>query len=54
MNFWPLNKFINNFGKIAAPLAQFPKKDSFLWTREVEELFVKIKEATTKSPVLAY
>lgn len=38
------HRFVKSYGSIAWPLKQL-KKDSFAWTEEVEEAFIKLKNA---------
>ena len=49
-------RFIAGFADIAAPLHQYTKKEEapFVWSREPEEAFDKLKAVLTKTPVLAY
>lgn len=48
-------KFISEFSTIAFPLTQLTRKDKrFDWTRECDEAFLRLKEALTSAPVLAY
>ena len=46
-------KFIQDYGKIVAPLTYMLKKNSFKWTTKAEEAFHRLKEATTQALVLA-
>lgn len=46
-------KFVRHYGLVAAPLTHMMKKNSFQWTEEAKAAFSQLKEATTKSPVLA-
>ena len=46
-------KFIHDYGKIASPLTNMLKKDSFTWTSALERAFQDLKEAMTQAPVLA-
>ena len=46
-------KFIQDYGKIAAPLTNMLKKNSFKWNTKAEEAFQRLKEAMTQAPVLA-
>lgn len=45
-------KFIQGYGKIAAPLTQLLRKNSFSWTEESTQAFLKLKKAVTNPPVL--
>ena len=48
-------RFIKNFSKIAAPLHQLTHKNtSFLWTKETEESFERLKTLLCSSPILGY
>ena len=54
-------KFIHNYAKVAKPLHQLVSGDnaklkhtSVQWTEECEELFCKLKELCSNTPVLAY
>ena len=46
-------KFIQDYGKIATPLTNMLKKNSFKWNTKAEEAFQRLKEAMTQAPVLA-
>ena len=46
-------KFIQNYGKIAAPLTKMLKENSFVWSLAAEKAFEALKEVMTKAPVLA-
>ena len=46
-------KFIHDYGKIASPLTNMLKKDSFAWTFASERAFQDLKEAMTQAPMLA-
>lgn len=45
-------RFINNFGSIAAPLTQLLCKDAFHWTEAATNAFVALKHALIVAPVL--
>ena len=48
-------KFIWNYSKIVLPLTQLTKKNqAFVWTREADKAFTRLKEAFTSTPVLAH
>ena len=46
-------KFIQDYGKIAAPLTQMLRKNSYKWSPLAESAFQKLKDAMTGAPVLA-
>ena len=46
-------KFCKNFSTVAAPMTQLLKKDQcFVWTRECQDAFNKIKSLLISAPVL--
>jgi hypothetical protein len=45
-------KFVQHYGRIAAPLTTLTKKDSFSWTLEETKYFEQLKEVMCKDPVL--
>ncbi|GJR92736.1 putative nucleotidyltransferase, ribonuclease H [Tanacetum coccineum] len=47
-----LKQFISNFSSIMAPLTNFMKGKSFVWTKEVELAFQVVKEKLTTTPIL--
>ena len=48
-------RFIAGFADIAAPLHQYTQKESpFVWSKEAEDAFDKLKAVLTETPVLAY
>ena len=46
-------KFIQDYGKIAAPLTQMLRKNSYQWSDKAVTAFEKLKNAMTRAPVLA-
>ncbi|MCH80903.1 RNA-directed DNA polymerase (Reverse transcriptase) [Trifolium medium] len=46
-------KFIKDYGKIAKPLTELTKKDSFKWNEQAQLAFEVLKAKLTSAPVLA-
>src|SRR5271156_1262512 len=49
-------KFIAGFSKLAQPLyaASMVEAKNFIWTKNLDECFTKLKIALTTAPILAY
>lgn len=47
------HKLIRDYGKIAKPLTELTKKESFKWGVEVKQAFEALKKAITTPPVLS-
>ena len=45
-------KFVQHFGKIAAPLHQLLTLDTFEWTDSTQDAFLNLKRALTTAPIL--
>ena len=50
-----LSRFLNRLSEIVAPIGELTKKNTeFVWSKECDDAFLKIKELITKAPVLSY
>jgi hypothetical protein len=45
-------RFIQDFGKLAAPLTSLLKRDAFQWSPAAETIFLALKRSLTSAPVL--
>lgn len=46
-------KFVHHYNLISKPLTNLPKKEAFQWGEEAQKNFETLREAKTKTPVLA-
>jgi hypothetical protein len=46
-------KFVQNYGKIAAPLTTLLKNNAFSWTPTVDQFFQALKNTMCTTPILA-
>jgi len=46
-------KFVQNYGRIIAPITTLLKKDPFSWTPEATKAFEHLKESMCQEPILA-
>ena len=50
-----LPEFIQDYSKLILPLTQLAKKgQSFVWFKQVDTTFVRLKKAFTSAPILAH
>lgn len=45
-------KFVHGYGQISFPLTQLLKKDAFLWNKEADDAFEKLKAAMSSTLVI--
>jgi len=46
-------KFFHNYSRIAKPLTQLLKKNSFFWNEDAQQAFTALKNAMCSTPILA-